>query len=69
MPMFIYLANNPESQTRLSMLGSTLQQLQEGNIVPIIQNMAEALLAFVWPGYGDQFLAYNIPGRPVFDAI
>ncbi len=69
MPMFIYLANNPQSQTRLSMLGSTLQQLQEGDVVPIIQNMAEALLAFVWPGFGDQFLAYNIPGRPVFDLL
>ncbi len=68
-PMFVYLANNPASQTRLSMLGSTLQQLQEGDIIPIAQNAAEALLAFVWPGYGDQFLAYNIPGRPVFDLI
>ncbi|MCA9977428.1 MAG: hypothetical protein KC413_16830, partial [Anaerolineales bacterium] len=29
----------------------------------------EALLAFVWPGFGDQFLAYNIPGRPVFDVL
>lgn len=68
-PMFVYLANNPQSQTRLSMLGSTLQQVREGNIAPIVQNGTGALLAFVWPGYGDQFLAYNIPGRPVFDAI
>jgi 4-amino-4-deoxy-L-arabinose transferase-like glycosyltransferase len=68
-PMFVYLANNPQSQTRLSMLGSTLQQVREGNVLPVVQNSAEALLAFVWPGYGDQFLAYNIPGRPVFDLI
>jgi 4-amino-4-deoxy-L-arabinose transferase-like glycosyltransferase len=68
-PMFVFLANNPESQTRLSMLGSTLQQVQEGDFAPIAQNVTEALLAFVWPGYGDQFLAYNIPGRPVFDVI
>jgi hypothetical protein len=68
-PMFVYLSNNPESQTRLSMLGNTLQQIQEGNITPIAHNGAEALLAFVWPGYGDQFLAYNIPGRPVFDVM
>ena len=68
-PMFLFLANNPESQTRLSMLGSTLKQVQEGDFAPIAQNATEALLAFVWPGYGDQFLAYNIPGRPVFDAI
>ncbi len=68
-PMFVYLANNPESQTRLSMLGSTVQQVQVWNLSPILQNMNEAALAFVWPGYGDQFLAYNIPGRPVFDIV
>ncbi len=68
-PMFVYLANNPQSQTRLSMLGSTLQQVKAWNLGPVIKNMTEASLAFVWPGYGDQFLAYNIPGRPVFDVI
>ncbi len=68
-PMFVYLANNPQSQTRLSMLGSTLQQVQEGDLLPVVENSAQALLAFVWPGYGDHFLAYNIPGRPVFDAL
>ncbi|MDX1416964.1 MAG: glycosyltransferase family 39 protein [Candidatus Promineifilaceae bacterium] len=68
-PMFVYLANNPESQTRLSMLGSTFQQISNGNWRPLIQNMTGALLAFIWPGFGDQFLAYNIPGRPVFDLL
>ena len=68
-PMFVFLANNPESQTRLSMLGSTFQQVSSGNWGPLVQNTAKALLAFVWPGYGDQFLAYNIPGRPVLDLI
>jgi hypothetical protein len=68
-PMFVYLQNHPESQTRLSMLDGTLQGLRDGNVVPVLNNAKEALLAFVWPGYGDQFLAYNIPGRPVFDAV
>ena len=68
-PMFVYLQNNPEAQTRLSMLDGPLQGLRDGQIAPILGNAAEALLAFVWPGYGDQFLAYNIPGRPVFDGI
>ncbi len=36
---------------------------------PLFKNVSEALLAFIWPGYGDQFLAYNIPGRPVLDGI
>lgn len=69
LPMFLYLANNPQSQTRLSMLGTTINSLQAGDLKPITQNAGEALLAFFWPGYGDQFVAYNIPGRPVFDTI
>jgi 4-amino-4-deoxy-L-arabinose transferase-like glycosyltransferase len=68
-PMFVYLQNHPEAQTRLSMLDGSLQGLREGNIAPVLNNVKEALLAFVWPGYGDQFLAYNIPGRPVFDGV
>ncbi len=69
LPMFIYLANNPYAQTRLSMLGGTLQQVTGGDLLPILGNAAEALLAFFWPGFGDHFLAYNIPGRPVFDML
>ena len=68
-PMFVYLAQNPYALTRLGMLDGPLQDLRSGNFGPIWQNGSSALLAFVWPGYGDQFLAYNIPGRPVFDAL
>ena len=68
-PMFIYLERYPYALTRLDMLDGPLQQLASGNFGPIISNAIGALLAFVWPGYGDQFLAYNIPGRPVFDGI
>ncbi len=68
-PMFVYLANNPAAQTRLTMLDGPLQAIGDGNFGPALRNAGEALLAFVWPGYGDQFLAYNIPGRPVFDGV
>ncbi len=68
-PMFIYLGNNPEVQPRVGMLDGPLQALRDGNLTPVFVNARDALLAFVWPGYGDQFLAYNIPGRPVFDAL
>ncbi|MFW6069964.1 MAG: phospholipid carrier-dependent glycosyltransferase [bacterium] len=68
-PMFLYLQRHPEAQTRLQMFGSTLQKLQEGELGPLLENAGSAFLAFFWPGYGDQFLAYNIPGRPVFDAV
>jgi hypothetical protein len=68
-PMFLYLADNPYAQTRLSMLSGTTDRLVAGEILPLINNGGEALLAFIWPGYGDHFLAYNIPGRPVFDLL
>ncbi|MCP4415428.1 MAG: phospholipid carrier-dependent glycosyltransferase, partial [Chloroflexi bacterium] len=68
-PMFVYLAQNPYALTRLDMLDGTLQNLLNANFGPLWQSGRSALLAFVWPGFGDQFLAYNIPGRPVFDLI
>lgn len=68
-PMFVYLENNPDAQTRLSMLDGTIQNTLEGHIGPVLENAGEALLAFVLPGRGDQFLAYNIPGRAVFDPL
>lgn len=68
-PMFIYLQLHPEAQTRLQMLDSTLGRALRGELAPLLRNMIGALLAFVWPGAGDQFLAYNIAGRPVLNAI
>ncbi|MCB8928460.1 MAG: glycosyltransferase family 39 protein [Ardenticatenaceae bacterium] len=68
-PLFVYQELNPYALTRLSMLDAPLENLRNGNLLPLWQNATSALLAFIWPGYGDQFLAYNIPGRPVFDAV
>jgi 4-amino-4-deoxy-L-arabinose transferase-like glycosyltransferase len=68
-PLFVYLEQNPYALTRLSMLDAPLENLRNGNLLPLWQNATSALMAFIWPGYGDQFLAYNIPGRPVFDAV
>ena len=68
-PMFVYLQNHPEAQTRLGMFRDPLGAVVSSNIGPILQRAGKAFLAFFWPGSGDQFLAYNIPGRPAFDAI
>jgi len=68
-PMFMYLRLHPEALTRLDMLDGPLQDLRSGNLRPVFANVSGALLAFIWPGYGDQFLAYNIPGRPVFEVV
>ena len=69
LPMLVYLQNHPEALTRLEMLDRPLQDLRTGQFGMLLQNAREALLAFIWPGYGDAFLAYNIPGRPVFDVV
>lgn len=69
LPMLLYLRRNPFALTRLDMLDRPLQELASGNLGPVLSNVSDALLAFVWPGRGDHFLAYNIPGRPVFDGI
>ena len=68
-PLFLYLRAHPEMQTRLDMLDRPLQGLAAGELAPLLLNVRDALLAFVWPGFGDQFLAYNIPGRPVLDVV
>jgi 4-amino-4-deoxy-L-arabinose transferase-like glycosyltransferase len=68
-PMFAYIQAHPEAETRLEMLDRPLQNLVSGNLGPILANSGEAFLAFFWPGNGDHFLAYNIPGRPVFGLL
>ncbi|MGW8318014.1 MAG: ArnT family glycosyltransferase [Candidatus Promineifilaceae bacterium] len=68
-PMFAYVNAHPEAETRLQMLDGPLQNLAQGRLAPVARNAGEALLAFVWPGFGDHFLAYNIPGRPVLDFL
>lgn len=68
-PMFLYLRAHPEMQTRLDMLDRPLQAIGAGDFGPVLLNVRDALLAFVWPGFGDAFLAYNIPGRPVLDVV
>ena len=65
-PLFAYLHFHPEALTRLDMLDGTIKALKAGNVRPLLINSSSALRAFVQPNAGDQFLAYNIPGRPVF---
>jgi len=66
-PMFAYVQAHPEAETRLQMLEGPLQSFLSGDLIPIFTNAWEALLAFFWQGFGDHFLAYNIPGRPVLE--
>lgn len=68
-PMFVYVRLYPEVATRLQMFDGPLQAFRQGDLWPILTNVSGAILAFFGPGYGDHFIAYNIPGRPVLDVI
>lgn len=65
-PLFTYLHFHPEALTRLDMLDGPINALKSGDLRPLLTNVSSALRGFVQPDAGDQFLAYNIPGRPVF---
>lgn len=62
-PLFIYLRANPGLETRLDMLDGPIQAFLSGDIGPILQNVWKTILGLIWPGRGDKFLAYNIPGK------
>lgn len=68
-PLFIHLAQNPQLETRVEMLSGTLDEIKAGNFEPLLRHVCEGVLALFWPGAGDAFLAYNIPGRPVLEAV
>ncbi len=68
-PLFLYLYQHPEAEQRIGMLAEPLTALQNGDPTLILNNTRETLLAFFLPGHGDHFLAYTLPGRPLFDPI
>jgi hypothetical protein len=68
-PLFLYLYQHPEAEQRLGMLSAPLTALQNGDPSLLFNNMKETLLALFLPGHGDHFLAYNIPGKPIYDPV
>lgn len=68
-PLFLYLATHPATEARLAMLDAPLDALLAGDPGPMVANIFGTLAAFVIPGAGDTFLAYNLPGRPIFDPL
>lgn len=69
LPLFSYLQKHPEAERRLDMLNAPLRALKSGNISLVLANGWECVRAYFVPGHGDDFLAYNIPGRPIFDPL
>jgi len=68
-PLFIYLNQHPDAEQRIGMLSQPITALQSGDPSALINNAREFLLAFFWPGHGDSFLAYTLPGRPIYDPL
>jgi len=68
-PLFLYLRANPGVEQRLGMLDEPLRALATGDVTVVLKRAASCLAAFVVPGQGDDFLAYNTPGRPFLDPI
>lgn len=68
-PLAVYLYQNPDAEQRIGMLSEPISALQNGNAGPLLHNAEAFWLALYTPGQGDTFLAYNIPGQPVYDVV
>ena len=69
MPLFAYLQTHPGAEQRLAMLDAPLRAFMGGDASLLLSRVWGGLAGFLVPGRGDDFLAYNIPGRPVFDPL
>lgn len=67
LPLFLYLAANPEAEIRIQELSGPLTAVTQGNLTPLWQNMREGLSILFWRG--DDFWRYNIPGRPLLGPV
>jgi hypothetical protein len=68
-PLFLYLQAHPGVEKRLAMLDAPLQALMAGDVSVILSRVWSGVARFLIPGQGDDFLAYTIPGRPVFNPL
>ncbi len=68
-PLFAYLRVHPEAEQRMAMLDAPLRALMTGDVSVILNRAWSCIAGFFIPGWGDDFLAYTIPGRPVFDPL
>jgi hypothetical protein len=68
-PLFAYLQAHPGAEQRLAMLDEPLQALTSGDVSVVLDRAWSCVAGFFIPGAGDRFLAYNIPGRPMFNPL
>ncbi|MBX3055931.1 MAG: hypothetical protein KF770_05605 [Anaerolineae bacterium] len=67
LPLFLYLAANPEAEVRIRELSGPLTAVTQGNLSPLWQNAREGAGILFWRG--DDFWRYNIPGRPLWGPV
>jgi 4-amino-4-deoxy-L-arabinose transferase-like glycosyltransferase len=58
---------DPSSWGRTNMLSGPIKEAAQGNLKPLLSNVASTLGTFSFSG--DSFLTYNLPGRPIFDPV
>ena len=66
-PLAVAIARTPQGEARLGLVGAPLADLLRGDPRYALRNTAETL---AMPAFtGDPEYLYNIPGRPVFEAL
>lgn len=65
-PLFLFLRRHPGAEQRLAMLDAPLRALLAGDPSVVLTRAGGFLAGLMIPGCGDDFLAYTIPGRPIF---
>jgi 4-amino-4-deoxy-L-arabinose transferase-like glycosyltransferase len=66
-PLAYTIATLPEADVRLQQLGAPVQEALKGNFEPVLRYTVAT--AGMFNLAGDPIARYNLPGRPVFDAI
>ncbi len=66
-PLGYTIATQPQADERLQQLGGPVQEFLKGNIGPVLGYARDTLGMFNFAG--DPIARYNLPGRPVFDAL
>ncbi len=66
-PLGYLISTLPEADMRLQQLGGPVQEALNGNFEPVLRYTFATLGMFNVAG--DPIARYNVPGRPVFDAI
>ena len=66
-PLFLHLRAYPLAEIRVGQLDQPLRDFVSGNPGPLLDNVVETLRVFSFQG--DDFIPYNIPGRPLLDPL